>query len=58
MTEPSAPDQVVDSAEYEYEDDFSEIAEHPLPLDDRTKIQDEGDATGPYGNEGSLEGGG
>jgi hypothetical protein len=64
MSEPAGPDQDldhqgVDWSVYEFEEEFSEDAVHPVGKDDRTKMpEDEGDAVGPYGNEGSLEGDG
>jgi hypothetical protein len=59
MSEPADPDQDLDWSVYEFEDEFSEDAVHPVGKDDRTKMpEDEGDAVGPYGNEGSLEGDG
>ena len=61
MSEPAGPDQDLDDqgvdwSEYAYEDEFSEDAVHPVGKDDRTKMPpDEGDATGPYGNDGLHE---
>jgi len=62
MSEPAGPDQDLDDQGVDwslnaYEEEFSEDAVHPVGKEDSTKMPpDEGDAAGPYGNEGSLEG--